>query len=146
MNLILKIYLQIQKSNINNIINIYNTYSALRSINPEIIQESSKYNLSDYYVTKLAERRSFFKKLLPEQIMKWSPQLISSPMLRIPELLNDVAVQIYKNITSYMNDRKSTKKPINHIRKILKLTLTSPEDLKDETYIQILKQIKDHRD
>jgi hypothetical protein len=50
------------------------------------------------------------------------------------------------DLLSYMLDRKSSKKPIDHIKKFLKLTMNSHEDLRDEAYIQVLKQIKDHKD
>lgn len=45
-----------------------------------------------------------------------------------------------------MFDRKSSKKPIEHVKKFLKLTLYATTELKDEAYLQILKQIKDHKD
>jgi len=43
-----------------------------------------------------------------------------------------------------MLDRKSTKKPLDHLRKHLTLTFNSESDLKDEAYMQVLKQLKDH--
>ena len=43
-----------------------------------------------------------------------------------------------------MLDRKSTKKPLDHLRKHLTLTFNSDSDLKDEAYMQVLKQLKDH--
>jgi len=45
-----------------------------------------------------------------------------------------------------MLDRKSTKKPLDHVKKHLTLTISSNQDLKDEAYIQVLKQIKEHPD
>ena len=45
-----------------------------------------------------------------------------------------------------MGDRKSTKQPINHIRKHLKFTINSSQELKDESYCQVLKQITGHPD
>ena len=45
-----------------------------------------------------------------------------------------------------MLDRKSTKKPLIHIKKYLTLTMNSNSDLRDEAYIQVLKQIKDNPD
>jgi myosin VIIa len=45
-----------------------------------------------------------------------------------------------------MGDRKSSKKSQGHIKKHLKLTITSSEDLKDEAYVQVLKQIKEHKE
>src|SRR5689334_22711916 len=47
---------------------------------------------------------------------------------------------------SYMNDRKSSKQPIDHVKKHLKLTFPAEQPLKDEAYVQVLKQIKDHKD
>ena len=45
-----------------------------------------------------------------------------------------------------MGDRKSTKQPINHVRKFLKFAINSSEELKDESYIQLLRQINQHKD
>ena len=47
---------------------------------------------------------------------------------------------------SYMGDRKSTKPPINHIKKHLKFTINSSQELKDEAYCQLIKQITSHPD
>jgi len=44
-----------------------------------------------------------------------------------------------------MNDRKSSKPPIDHVKKHLKLTMNAAEELRDEAYVQVLKQIKGHR-
>ena len=43
-----------------------------------------------------------------------------------------------------MLDKKSTKKPMEHLKKHLKLTFKAEFDLKDEAYVQVLKQIKMH--
>jgi hypothetical protein len=45
-----------------------------------------------------------------------------------------------------MKDRKSSKEPIKHVKKHIKLTLYAHQELKDEAYVQVLKQIKDHKD
>lgn len=45
-----------------------------------------------------------------------------------------------------MGDRKSSKQPINHIRKHLKFTINASQELKDEAYVQALKQITAHPD
>ena len=45
-----------------------------------------------------------------------------------------------------MGDRKSTKQPINHVIKFLKFAINSSEELKDESYIQVLRQITSHKD
>ena len=43
-----------------------------------------------------------------------------------------------------MGDRKSTKQPISHIKKHLKFTINSSQELKDEGYLQVIKQITLH--
>jgi hypothetical protein len=45
-----------------------------------------------------------------------------------------------------MMDRKTSKKPIKHAKKHIKLTLYAHQELKDEAYVQVLKQIKEHKD
>jgi myosin-7 len=45
-----------------------------------------------------------------------------------------------------MTDRKSTKKVVEHAKKHIKMTMTSSDEIKDEAYVQVLKQIKDHKD
>jgi len=45
-----------------------------------------------------------------------------------------------------MLDRKTSKKPIDHIRKHLTITMNAPISIKDEAYIQVLKQIKENPD
>lgn len=45
-----------------------------------------------------------------------------------------------------MMDRDSSKKPIEHAKKMLRLTMEAPEELRDESYVQIIKQITNHKD
>jgi hypothetical protein len=78
--------------------------------------------------------------------MKWSPVLLSEPLLKLPDYLKEIALKIFKNLVSYMGDRKSVKRPIDNVKKHLKQTLNAPEDLKDEAYVQVLKQINGHTD
>jgi hypothetical protein len=111
-----------------------------------VFEEAGKYTLNEFYTERLADRRSFFTKLTQEQIMKWGNSLISKPLLKISSELHDIACQLFKNLMSYMGDRKSSKKSINHVKKHLKYTLYSAEELKDEVYAQVLKQIKGHSD
>jgi hypothetical protein len=51
---------------------------------------------------------------------------------------------MFKNVMSYMKDRKSTKRPIDHVKTHLKSTIKGPVEIQDEAYVQVLKQIKDN--
>ena len=60
--------------------------------------------------------------------------------------LTAVALKLYEQLMYYMQDLRSKLPPIEHVKTHLKLVLNSTEDLKDEAYIQVLKQIKDNPD
>jgi len=45
-----------------------------------------------------------------------------------------------------MGDRKSKISPISNVRQHLKISMNAAEDLKDEAYVQVLKQINCHYD
>ena len=62
---------------------------------------------------------------------------------QIPSL-NELALQLFKNLQSYMGDRKSSKTPIKHVMKYIRLTINNSEEIKDEAYCQVIKQITDH--
>jgi hypothetical protein len=78
--------------------------------------------------------------------MRWSPGLISDPLTKIPEYLNEPAIKMFKRLSAYVGDRKSVKTPIENIKSHLELSFRGTEDLKDEAFIQVLKQMKDHMD
>ena len=83
-------------------------------------------------------------KVKTEKIMTWQKSQIDQPLLDMSENYKSIAIQIFRNLLSYMKDRKSTKKPILHARKFLKLTLHSNQLIKDEAFLQIYKQINNN--
>ena len=44
-----------------------------------------------------------------------------------------------------MNDRSSSKPSLEHVKKYLHLVINAPIELKNEAYIQVLKQITQHK-
>ena len=75
------------------------------------------------------------------EIMTHQTTLIKKPLTNLPASLNDIAVQLFKNLVSYMGDRRSSKKENNHLKKHMRLAMNSPEELKDEVYLQLIKQL-----
>ena len=92
----------------------------------------------------IKSRTYLFMKVKTEKIMTWQKSQIDQPLLDMSENYKSIALQIFRNLLSYMKDRKSSKKPILHARKFLKLTLHSNQIIKDEAYLQIYKQINNN--
>jgi hypothetical protein len=90
----------------------------------------------------LTTQSSCFKKLDPDKIMKWQKKEISDPLLRM-ENEDDVegSKQMFRNLISYMGDRKSSKLPLLHAKKFVKIVLMGNDILRDEAYLQVYKQL-----
>ena len=118
------------------------TENAQSVLDPELINDAQKAHLSEFFEAHLSRRfQGLFKKMSASQIMSWQSGLIHSPLTKLSSSLEDVAVQLFKNLQSYCGERASSKKPMLHAIKHLRLTIFSPEELKDEAYCQVLKQI-----
>ena len=74
------------------------------------------------------------------RLLSYKKSLIKKALLKQNRELDDEAVQTFKNIMSYMGDRKSSKPPIEHAKKMLRNLMIAPSGLRDEAYMQICKQ------
>lgn len=118
------------------------TENAKKIIDQELINNIQNYDLLDYERDHLKTRyRGFFNRMTPQEIMNYDRNLIKKPLTNLPSSLNDMALQLFKNLVSFMGDRTSSKKPNQHLLKHTKIAMSSPEELKDEAYIQVIKQI-----
>lgn len=89
------------------------------------------------------QRKGLFKsKSTAAKMMKWKNELIKTPLRKLsaPDL-HKMALQIFRNITGFMGDRKSSKRPEEHASKILLYIMTSPVELHDEIFCQLCKQL-----
>ena len=111
----------------------------------ELLNDIIKVNMNEVLAPLLVERKSFFRTLSVEKIMQWQNKEISEPLLKMPDAQRPIALQMFRNLLSYMTDRKSSKKPIMHARKILKMAIHEAPIIKDEAYIQTLKQIRENK-
>jgi hypothetical protein len=77
-----------------------------------------------------------------ENNLRWQKKEISFPLLRMEtEEDEEGSKQMFRNLLSYMGDRKSSKMPLLHARKYVKLVLIGNAILRDEAYIQVYKQL-----
>jgi len=72
--------------------------------------------------------------------LSFKKSLIKKAMLKQNRELDDEAVQTFKNIMSYMGDRKSSKPPLEHAKKMLRNLMIAPSGLRDEAFMQLCKQ------
>ena len=118
------------------------TQNAKKILGDELINEVKEYTLLNYEEEHLRNRyRGFFTLMTPQEIMVHQKNLLKKPLTNLPSSLNDTAVQLFKNLVSYMGDRRSSKGANLHILKHTKIAMSSPEELKDEAYLQVIKQI-----
>ena len=118
------------------------TENAEQILDPELISSAENTNLFEYEQIHLNKRyQGFFKSMNPEEIIKWQGSLLSKTLIRLPSSLEEIALQLFKNLMSYMGDRSSSKSPQLHVIKHTRLAMSSPEEVKDEAYLQVIKQI-----
>jgi len=74
------------------------------------------------------------------RLMTFKKSLIKKALLKKNRDLDVEAVQSFKNVMSYMGDRKSSKPAIEHAKKLLRNIMFLPIGIRDELYMQICKQ------
>ena len=87
-------------------------------------------------------RKSCFRRLSVEEIMTWQKSELTDPLLKMEsEIDKGLSLQLFRNLLSYMKDRYSSKGPIFHASKFVKLVKSGNPIIKDEAYLQIYKQL-----
>ena len=120
----------------------HDTENAETVLEPELVSQAEESNLFVYEQTHLNKRmKGFFNVMKPEEIITWQGSLLNKTLIRLPSSLEDIALQLFKNLMSYMGDRSSSKNPQLHVIKHTRLAMKSPEEVKDEAYLQVIKQI-----
>ena len=117
-------------------------YSGIDNVSSTILSEFMKVDAEEVLTPLLNVRTRFFRKLSITDILTWQKNELSNSLL----IMNDdydvgIAIQMFRNLLSYMCDRKSSKKPIKHITKFIKLVKLGNPILRDEAYLQVYKQL-----
>ena len=95
----------------------------------------------------LCKRTKFLKEMNYIDILKMEKSEIGKPLLNMEDI-NDIETskQMFRNLLSYMKIRKSSKQPLLHAKKILRLVKQASPILKDEAYLQVYKQLHDNHE
>ena len=84
----------------------------------------------------------FIKKINPFDILTWQKSELDNSLINMENSYDvEIAKQMFRNLLSYMLDRKSSKKGIQHVTKFIKLVKMGNKMLRDEAYLQIYKQL-----
>lgn len=68
------------------------------------------------------------------------------PLQTLAKQLEPVALQVARNVQSYMLDRKSSKPPAGHVAKLCAIGLSEDELIRDEIFLLICRQVTNHPD
>ena len=95
----------------------------------------------------LNKRTKFLKEMTYTEILLMEKSEISQPLLKMEDI-NDIETskQMFRNLLSYMKLRKSSKEPLLHAKKYLRLVRQASPIMKDEAYLQVYKQIHNNHE
>ncbi|MES1913827.1 MAG: hypothetical protein MHM6MM_005980 [Cercozoa sp. M6MM] len=75
-------------------------------------------------------------------LRSWQSESLKAPLCHLAESVDkSLCAQAFKNITGFMNDRRSSKPPLGHAQKFLQQGIGAEHTLRDEMYAQLLKQL-----
>jgi len=110
----------------------------------ELTFRRDRYKLEKYGADQLnLHKKGLFGKYTNEEMLLHTPKLLPAPLHRRLEGTEaEDAVQAFRNVTGYTFDRKTSKAPIGHVFKLCNLAILGSDILRDEFYLQVLKQTR----
>ncbi len=78
--------------------------------------------------------------------MSFQKREIREPLLIMDNIWDqNAAIQMFRNLLSYMKVRRSSKDPLIHVAKFIRIALVSGPIVKDEAYLQVYKQLRGNK-
>ena len=116
-------------------------------ISDELRSEITKFDPDKNIPPLLNKRTHFFKEIPYREILTLEKNELSKPLLKMEDPKDiDAAKQMFRNLISYMKIRKSSKEPIMHAKKMMKVARQGSPILKDEAYLQVYKQLHNNHE
>ena len=98
-------------------------------------------NFGDKYFQHDKHKTGLFKKPSSLEMLKFNAyKKVTHALRKMDNKMDKQAQQMWKNINSYIGTRKSSKDDSGHVEKLLRFALKAPEELRDEAYLQLIKQ------
>jgi len=106
-------------------------------------ENAGKYLYQQYAEEEFRKvKKSLMKYSSFEETVSWQARVLKGSLRKsVPKELQKEAHQSFKNIASFMGDRKSGKRPILHVEKLLRQGFRLGDECRDEMYCQLLKQL-----
>ena len=76
-----------------------------------------------------------------ETRMEYSHDLLV-PLTELQGEIRSVGIKVFRTIYKICEDRRRVQLPFNKVRKLIQILLTSPTEVKDEFYLQMIKQLR----
>ena len=117
-------------------------YYGVENAPSPLLSEFMKVDKEVIFSQILNQKKRFFMKVNPIDILSWQKSELDNSLIAMENSYDiEIAKQMFRNLLSYMLDRKSSKKGMQHVTKFIKLVKMGNKILRDEAYLQIYKQL-----
>ena len=117
-------------------------YYGIENAPSPLLSEFMKVDKDTILSQILNQRKRFFMKVSITDILSWQKKELDNSLINMENPYDvEIAKQMFRNLLSYMQDRKSSKKGLQHVTKFIKLVKMGNKLLRDEAYLQIYKQL-----
>lgn len=110
-----------------------------------LLSKIMKVDKNDVLSPILTIKSRFCRKIPIEEIMSWQKTELDEPLLRMADDHDkEGSIQMFRNLLSYMKERISSKEPLSHAYKFIRVVNAGNHILKDEAYLQVYKQLNNN--
>lgn len=113
------------------------------NVDDEIASSVDSCDFWTYCKTFLPKKKSWGKVLSADQVLSFSKSM-SGTILELNDEIKELAEKNFKRITYIMTESLTKAQVIDLIKKMIKAGIKNADDLKNEFYFQVIKQIRNN--